>query len=198
MSTISIQGLQQAPLPLLSTDVIIVSRGTNQDYKSTMLSVWTIASSAFPSVTSILSTDQMMIWRSGSPYMANYSSIGFVSGTTTWFYSASPPSGWQIVATAGDAMLGVVDSSNQGSFVSGGTVLLNNSTGIGSWKMLPTQIPSHSHQIYTDENGTGGLGSFSYDSFSNRGALQKTQLSDGSQSGTWRPVTAVGIIATKL
>lgn len=201
MSTISIQGLQQAPLPLLPTDTMIVSRGSNQDYKTTMQSVWTISTIAFPSLTSLLATDQMMVWRDGQPYIVNYSSVGFVSGTTMWFYSASAPSGWEIVALAGDTMLGIVDSSGSGQFLTGGSQLYNPSAslGTGTWAFSGQQIPSHVHPVEAVSSSKGNDSGFVYLSLAGKSlGTKNTNLSNGSQLGSWRPVTAIGVIAKKL
>lgn len=215
MSSITIQQLPQAPLPLVSSDAIIVSRGTNQEYKATMLNVWTISTSVFPSSSSILATDQMMIWRNGSPYIVSFSDVGFIAGTSMWFYSASAPAGWQIIAMAGDVMLGVVNSNGASvgnSFVTGGSILLNSTTGVGSWKMLSTQLPPHEHYVQRNSDNTDPFPPFP--PLPTGGGLLYTNKSSGSEQanryptvgvvlgsagyGSWRPVTAIGVVAQKL
>ena len=212
MSSITIQQLPQAPLPLVSSDAIIVSRGTNQEYKATMLNVWTISTSVFPSSSSILATDQMMIWRNGSPYIVSFSDVGFIAGTSMWFYSASAPAGWQIIAMAGDVMLGVVNSNGASagnSFVTGGSILLNSTTGAGSWKMLSTQLPPHEHYVQRNSDDTdivpplSGAGGLLYSKTSsgdirpNRYPTVGVVLGSAGY-GSWRPVTAIGVVAQKL
>ena len=207
MSSITIQQLPQAPLPLLGSDALIISRGTNQEYKATMLSVWTINTSVFPVAASILATDQMMIWRDSNPYIVNFSDVGFIAGTAMWFYSASAPAGWQVIAIPGDAMLGIVNSAGSAagnSFLSGGSVLSNPSTGVGSWNMLATQLPPHDHFIpnVRSETGTNLTGGFEF--YGSRKSIRETSsatnliVSGTAAYGSWRPVTAVGVVAQKL
>lgn len=207
MSSITIQQLPQAPLPLLGSDALIISRGTNQEYKATMLSVWTINTSVFPVAASILATDQMMIWRDSNPYIVNFSDVGFIAGTAMWFYSASAPAGWQVIAIPGDAMLGIVNSAGSAagnSFLSGGSVLSNPSTGVGSWNMLATQLPPHDHYVPNVKSETGANINGGFEFFGSRkGRNDTNSKTSGITAGTtaygsWRPVTAIGVVAQKL
>jgi hypothetical protein len=166
-----------------------------------MQSVWTISLSLFPTATSIDPSDKIMLWRGGLPYTTDITNVGFLPGTTTWFYSNSAPVGWQIVDTAGDSILGVV--SDDGQFTVGGTQLYNSGaqfSGTGSWKMAADQLTPHSHTItsvFAGESGTTIGNAVPY--LTNfKKSTTSTATYSAPQWGSWRPVTSIGIIAIKL
>lgn len=209
MSTsISISALPVIGLPLQATDNIIISRGANQDYRTTMQAVWTIATTAFPTATTVQATDLVMIWSGGSPFMTTFNNVGFITGTTMWFYSASAPSGWQVVSVAGDAMLGVMSNASGDVFTAGGTTQNNSGGGDGSgqftWKMTSAQIPEHQHGINSVPPGDiAGAPNYSVVSakssaFRVISPITTTFQIGSSTWGTWRPVTAIGVLASKL
>lgn len=206
-ATITIQQLPIVPLPLQPTDSILLARGSSQAYQATMLSVWTIAVSAFPALpTTPVATDVMLIWRDGNQYVTPFSTVGFPSGTQMWFYSASAPAGWQIVTMSGDTMIGCVNNTNSGSNVGvfnvGGTVLKNQSAGVGSWQMQPVQLAPHQHGIPTVSGSGNQYDGYKLTTGGSQNYTPQTQrfppTGSTDQWGTWRPITAIGVIAVKL
>lgn len=72
--------------------------------------------------------------------------IGFLSGTVSWFYQASAPLGWQIVAGTGDRVLATLGGSAAYQF-SGqqGNWQQDDVSGIQGNGLTVTQIPNHQH-----------------------------------------------------
>lgn len=168
-----------------------------------MLSVWTIAVSAFPALpTTPVATDVMLIWRDGNQYVTPFSTVGFPSGTQMWFYSASAPAGWQIVTMSGDTMIGCVNNTNSGndvgSFNTGGTVLKDAPNNIGNWKMDVNQLTYHFHYLKIVEGSGSRFSGIKLSSGGEQRDIATTRPTPGTAWGTWRPITAIGVIAVKL
>lgn len=134
----------------------------------------------------------------------------FDSGTQLWFYQATAPTGWTILTTLSDCLLGVVNTTTGNTYSTAGQV-------DGSWQqsdhtLSEGEMPRHSHDIYpisTNLNPPGNAIGFqgqnivntvyqTYATDNRKSITQTTGDSQGHNHGnTWRPAAAVGIIAVK-
>lgn len=122
----------------------------------------------------------------------------FPTGTKMWFYQSAAPTGWTIVASVGDRLLGVSDASTLYDSASGGS-------NAGNW----TGFTNHTHGAGTfavsGTTGNDSAGSaqgyynvynFSLSPHTHTFAANVTGTS-AAETTSWRPSAAVGIICTK-
>lgn len=117
------------------------------------------------------------------------------SGTDTWFYKDTAPTGWTIQSGLGDTLLAV----------KGGTTYTTGATSAGTWQqedhtLTVDEMPAHSH-TYTKPaspenrrrtNGSECVTSVETGTTSSVGGGQAH-----NHGNTWRPLARVGIIARK-
>lgn len=166
-------------------------------------------------------TDDVLIYQSGTKKIsASY--FNFPSGTKLWFFQATAPTGWSLVAYPGDALLAL----------RGGSTYTNAGTAQGTWQqdnatLTIDQIPAHTHfmdttflwpgagspsstkvgagrnggdhEKYVPDFPTGGAGSnLNTSSGNNNAPNTNLPLTNGHNHGAaWRPAAYVGIICTK-
>ena len=155
----------------------------------------------------VVASDVLLIGRNNGLTYDNYilppQYLGFLNGTRCWFYQASAPLGWTIIAGTGDRLLGV--SEPGGSLYNG----VNAPGQTGTWQQADhtltiAEMPSHAHQARSSSDTISGAGSIYYrsgDAFHNKGNFNLTIAQGGSQphnhGNTWRPLANVGILCTK-
>lgn len=123
----------------------------------------------------------------------------FDSGTQLWFYQATAPTGWSIVSSLSDCLLGVVNTTTGNTYSTAGTVA-------GTWQqsdhtLTVDEMPTHHHTASQFKDPANAFGYYiTYTS----GPLYQNQICNdtgGNQphnhGNSWRPQTAVGIIAEK-
>lgn len=120
----------------------------------------------------------------------------FESTTKMYFYQDTAPMGWTIDAAVADVCLAVKGGS-QAFNVSGGNLA-------GTWTqpdhtLITSEIPAHSHNVYASTSAAS-TASLTYKGVdSNPVATSNTGGGGAHNHGgaTYRPYSAVGIIATK-
>lgn len=158
---------------------------------------------------SLLASDVILVGRSNIGGYDNFimppQYLGFLNGTSAWFYQATAPLGWTITPNSGDRVLACSDSVNK-----------YNSTNApgqtGTWQqpghtLTINQIPSHSHSALARDSGQSSITRLGRGSTSstpqNFTFLEGTVIGNtgGGQSHnhgtTWRPLANVGILCQK-
>lgn len=151
---------------------------------------------------------------------------GFESGVKMYFYQNSAPVGWVIDATVTDALIGVKGGTSSYN-IAGGNVAgtwtqpshSHSGGAVDSHVLTVAELPPHEHGSQYDQRTPGSIdtvgggseiagtpsGQFfpywTYPTTQTGGGLGHTHtlssIGTGATADTWRPKTAVGIIATK-
>lgn len=174
----------------------------------------TIALASFPILTgpsTALENDVMLINRAGTNYQVRFAAIGLQAGVVMWFYSASPPNGWEPQETTSGALLAVrqgvgevysTPGSVQGNWQQDNVANGNNIGGLSY-----EQLPPHTHNIQVSSNsgdstirmrrgvsnGTG-LGSIATLTSGGLGGVAQPH----NHGNTWRPAAHIGILCKKV
>lgn len=191
------------------TDYTILRQGLS-DFKVQIGLLREIDVSAYPLINTPAQSDLMLINRGGSNYSVRFDRVGFVAGTTMWFYQASLPSGWEPIEATGDALLAVKGGSNK----------YQNFGTQGTWSqpghaLTVEQMPSHYHIAFKTKETTGSSnslgpvrgktadpGSFQTQSTGGLGSGQNEGVGgptvEHNHGSTWRPLANVGILGRKM
>lgn len=190
-------------------DYTILRKGL-QDFKVAVGLLRQIDVSAYPLINTPSASDLMLINRGGSNYSVRFDRVGFVAGTTMWFYQDVLPLGWETIDAAGDALLGVVGGTNK-----------YQSYGLkGEWQqpghaLTIDQMPAHSHRAFKTKETTGSSnrlgpvrgkeldpGNFQTESTGGEGST--AEIGQGkpalphNHGSTWRPLANVGLLGRKM
>lgn len=183
------------------TDLALIRKDNTTDYKVTVQVLRNIAVQNLPDLSptanSPLSTDLMLVSRSGANCKCVFSSIGLLAGTNCWFYQNTAPIGWTIVPNLSDSLLAV----------KGGSIYSTGGTKAGTWQqanhtLTIDQIPSHSHTVYS-RGAEEASGNKVKGYRSNAGGLDtwSTNPTGGglghNHGSSWRPQASIGIICQK-
>lgn len=213
-----------------NNDLLLVRQGLI-DKKATVAQVANINLADYTILSSPLNaTDVILIGRNNgiggyNNFITTIDRFSFIAGTRMWFYQATAPLGWQIVAGTGDRVLGTV--------LAGGQPYQYNAFGLqGSWQqqdvsgitgngLTVTQIPNHQHWAQFGQNQSNSNARFIHGASqlpSSNNPRYGTQVVLGVVNGagdipshdafgacdphshgfTWRPEGAVGIICEKI
>lgn len=186
------------------SDYMLVNSG-GLDKKCTAQQARAINIAGYPTLSSPSASDYLAISSGGSLYKSRFDAVGFVAGTTCYFYQNTAPSGWNIVTGVSDGLLAVKSDSGeyQTAGVEGGTWQQEDHT-------LTAAEMQHYHPAFFGSNETvansGGTGNDSYaykigGGFASiRGGLidQSFVTATGHNHGdSWRPKAFVGILCYK-
>lgn len=210
-----------------STDLVLIRQGLS-DRKATVAQIANIDFSIYTFLASPLKdTDALLVGVNDGlgayqNYAINPQKLGFLSGTTMWFYQNTAPLGWQIVVGTGDRVLGTVGGSQAYSSAGlQGTWQQGDVSGIPNLGLDVKQIPNHQHWGRWGENQSDSQPKFlrGTRSFPSGGNPQYTETAilgvvngagdipshdafgacDPHNHGSvWRPSAAVGIICQKI
>jgi hypothetical protein len=222
MPPITLPELDPVTLPINRTQDLLLIRQGFADRKATVAQVTQTDLTSLPFLPDTpIASDVFLVGRNVAGNYVNYKALApaitFGSGTRIWFYSATPPPGWNLVPDTGDRVLATV--------LPGGADYTYNTAGLlGDWlqsdhALTVEQMPSHSHYVgashgsgdselyfrtgqgrhtpYNPTATTGGLGSSTLASTpDNPGPTVKPTV--GHNHGfQWRPAALVGCIGEK-
>lgn len=195
------------------SDYTIIRQGL-ADFKAQIGLIREIDISAFPLTQTPLAGDLMLLNRGGTNYAVPFNRVGFLTGTTTWFYLVSPPPGWQASDAQGDTLLAVKGTSASSTAYK--DVGLRGNWQQANHALTIEQIPAHTHRVFKTKDNTGS----SNDLGPVRGKTQSSAAFNTSHTGgkgsdtdhgsssaitlghnhgnTWRPLANVGILARKI
>ena len=150
----------------------------------------------------LVASDVLLVGRNNGVGYDNYivppQNLGFLNGTSMWFFQANAPLGWTVVPNSGDKVLATALPS--------GAAYQYHATGYqGTWQqeghaLTIDEMPTHSHSVFADSGSGSSTVSFRRgNTFS--GATNETTSKGGNQlhnhGNQWRPSAAVGILCTK-
>lgn len=181
--------------------------------------LWVQKVSALPTWSSADIGRVLLLTTSGDFYYASniawvkVGGAGFESGVKMYFYQNSAPVGWVIDATVTDALIGVKGGTSSYN-IAGGNVAgtwtqpshSHSGGAVDSHVLTIDEIPSHNHSASGWQMSAGYAGSGIGNTYTTvtgytGGGLGHTHtlssIGTGATADTWRPKTAVGIIATK-
>ena len=132
-------------------DLLIIRQGL-VDKKALVFQIQTVAFQGLTISASPLQANDLLIFgkNNGNGTYSNYAMtperLGFLEGTQCWFYSATAPDGWQIVAGTGDRILGTVLGSGVYDTAGlKGTWQQQAVDGVPNRGLSVKQIPNHQH-----------------------------------------------------
>lgn len=136
------------------------------------------------------------------------------AGTKAWFYQDAAPTGWTIDSTPADALLAVKGGS-QAFNAAGGTqqgtwTQPNHLHSTGDFTLTENEMPAHTHSLSVTGNTASNTATYITHANTANNTLSATTGSAGTgaahnhgntgnsaTANTWRPLSQLGIIATK-